>query len=423
MASRRDQLHSYQFLTQRVLSYGILTKAGSNNWHTDGAVIVEKESGASYVYFDGRLHPALNYASALLAAQHNTPAVFRVPAKSLAGIRRDVTIGIPGAPNSLPAGNRTVGLPWTLCSSPGDATTSGPVVTMAIGQAPGGAAHELGEDEGLLVTDSKVRYLVWKSHRYRIRQDTVVTALFADATANPVGLAWLNALPPGVDIDPIEVTPGSSVIPGHKAGDLLVANTESRPLYYLVLADGVVRLTALQRSLYLDAPATATQITVAQANGLKASADLQPPTDESQAPPQAPKLAAKGGEGICAVTRDTRSASTVWVGGTLDVSGATTTPSRSSTGTPLANQVLMPMGHVAVVRTMASPTAPAGGYVLVTDVGVQYAVPSDFALQSLGFQPAQAVPVPASLVAQLPAGPMLDNEAARRPAPLAGTGN
>src|SRR5215510_10773577 len=105
MATRRDQLQSYQFLTQRVISalvmretdprqsplrrgigavfvglmiavmtaagfgvYGLLTKVGGNDWKTQGAVVVEKECGASYVYLNGKLYPALNYASALIAA-------------------------------------------------------------------------------------------------------------------------------------------------------------------------------------------------------------------------------------------------------------------------------------------------------------------------------------------------------------------
>src|SRR2546425_3429764 len=114
MASRRDQLQSYQFLTQRVLSalvmretdpaqsplrrgvgavfvgvmlavmagagfgiYGLVTKVGSTNWKTEGAVVVEKESGATYVYLGGKLHPPLNYASPLLAAGQTTPQVVR----------------------------------------------------------------------------------------------------------------------------------------------------------------------------------------------------------------------------------------------------------------------------------------------------------------------------------------------------------
>src|SRR3954451_15744884 len=154
MASRRDQLHSYQFLLQRVISalvmretdpaqaplrrgvgaafagvmiavivaagfgvYGIFTGVGSNNWQANGSVVVEKETGASFVYTGGMLHPMLNYASALLASGQPSPQTFRVAASKLVGVPRGVTLGIPGAPNSLPAATQALGPPWTLCTT------------------------------------------------------------------------------------------------------------------------------------------------------------------------------------------------------------------------------------------------------------------------------------------------------------------
>ena len=104
MSSRQDQLHSYQFMIQRVVAalvlrdtdpahsptrrlagaalasvlvaaiglgamvvYGALAGSGGTaGWRDGGAVIVEKESGARYVYRDGKLHLVVNYASALL---------------------------------------------------------------------------------------------------------------------------------------------------------------------------------------------------------------------------------------------------------------------------------------------------------------------------------------------------------------------
>src|SRR3954451_5937863 len=143
MASRRDQLHSYQFLTQRVISafvmretdpaqsplrrgigaafagvmiavivgavygvIGILTGTGTDAWREEGSVVVEKETGAAYVFSQGKLHPTLNYTSALLAAGRPTPPVFRVAAGSLGDVARGVTVGIPGAPASLPKADR-----------------------------------------------------------------------------------------------------------------------------------------------------------------------------------------------------------------------------------------------------------------------------------------------------------------------------
>jgi type VII secretion protein EccB len=465
MASRRDQLQSYQFLTQRVLSalvmretdpaqsplrrgvgavfvglmltvlvsagfgiYGLLTKVGSNNWKTEGAVVVEKESGASYVYLGGKLHPTLNYASALLAAGQTTPQVFRVSSNSLAGVARTTMIGIPGAPNSLPPANRTAGLPWTLCSAPGvdDSGNRGPIVTLAVGRGPVGG-RPLGEDKGLLVTDGKLTALVWKGHRYQLRGSSVVVpALFSAAAPTSVGSAWLNGLPAGIDlgmIPPPQPAGGASAATGFKVGQLLMANTASGALYYLVYPDGLVRLTPLQKALLLNPPQPVT-VRVEDAEAAPRSGQLVPPADDSRAPTEVPQLADNApGDLLCARTDDGRTVGALTIGGSLDTSGATPTGSRTLTGTPLANQVLVPAGYVAVVKVLSSPAAQTGPYALVTDVGARYSVPSEQALQMLGYQPAQAVGVPATLVAQIPPGPALDPAAATRPASAAPPAN
>src|SRR3954447_24546475 len=103
MSSRQDQLHSYQFMVQRVVAalvmretdpprspfrriagstlvgvllavlalggvaaYSLVRPGGSLAWRDESAVIVERDTGAVYVYRDQVLHPVLNYTSALL---------------------------------------------------------------------------------------------------------------------------------------------------------------------------------------------------------------------------------------------------------------------------------------------------------------------------------------------------------------------
>src|SRR5215211_1532515 len=106
MPSRQDQLRSHQFTVQRVVAalvtrgtdpvraplgpmagatgvgvmvavlalaavagYGVLVGGGAADagtaWRDGGVVVVERDTGARYVYREGRLHPVLNYASAL----------------------------------------------------------------------------------------------------------------------------------------------------------------------------------------------------------------------------------------------------------------------------------------------------------------------------------------------------------------------
>ncbi|GAA0917833.1 hypothetical protein GCM10009558_028250 [Virgisporangium aurantiacum] len=80
--------------------WGLLQPGGSTKWRSGTAVIVEKESGAKFVYLDGVLHPVVNYASALLiVGAARTIAVAR---RSLAGAARGPLLGIPGAPHAVP---------------------------------------------------------------------------------------------------------------------------------------------------------------------------------------------------------------------------------------------------------------------------------------------------------------------------------
>jgi hypothetical protein len=105
------------------------------------------------------------------------------------------------------------------------------------------------------------------------------------------------------------------------------------------------------------------------------------------------------------------------MGGSIDDAGpGTVTGSTSDSGTPLADRVVVPGGHIAVVRAVEAPGATTGAYYLVTDLGLRYAVPNDNALQTLGYQPTDATNVPDGLVRRIPAGPALDPAAATRPA-------
>jgi hypothetical protein len=88
----------------------------------------------------------------------------------------------------------------------------------------------------------------------------------------------------------------------------------------------------------------------------------------------------------------------------------------------LADRVVVPGGHIAVIRAVDSPSSATGAYYLVTDLGIRYPVPSDAALQMLGYLPTDAVAVLADLVLRIPAGPALDPAAAVQPASASGAG-
>jgi type VII secretion protein EccB len=459
MASRTDQLQAYQFMTQRVISalvmretdprqsplrrgvgavfgglmvailvaagfgiFGILTKVGSDGWKSNGAVVIEKESGASFVYLNGTLYPTLNLTSAMLASGQANPPVFRVASGSLGVAPRGNTVGIPGAPASLPTAAKRVGLPWSVCALAGaDGKTS--TVALAVSLAPDGGRSLV--NEGVLVKDAKsgTTYLIWHSWRHLVQSSkTLVPALFGAATAVPVGTAWLNTLSPGGDIRPITISQAgnaSAAVKGRKVGDMLLAQTGSGPQYYLVFNDGLAPITELQRFI-LDAtsPVKPIQVDLSEINGAPRSTRLNPVDGLQQPPATAPPLVRPdGGEQLCAVTNTASSPPTVWLGGTVaGLDRATPTTSSSGDGAVLADQILVPAGRVAVVRVLGGPDAQSGPYFIVTDLGIKYPVSAEPVLAMLGYAPAQAIDVPSSLMARIPTGPTLDPAAAVVPA-------
>ncbi|MEV7225648.1 type VII secretion protein EccB [Polymorphospora sp. NPDC051019] len=457
MPSRRDQLHSYQFMTQRVISafvmretdpaqsplrrgigavfggvmvavliaagvgiYGLITKVGGDRWKTDGSVVIERETGATFVFLDGQLHPTVNYASALLAAGRPGQAAARVAAASLAGVPRGITVGIVGAPQSLPVAKQRIGLPWTVCAVPGTNDAGRPVSTVVVGVGVAPTGGRGTGEQGLLVRDAELgmNYLVWQGHRHLIQSSRVVIpALFGSVTATPVGTAWINALPAGADIAPVQVRDrgrASAALPGRTVGDILVAQTGAGPQYYLVLGDGLAPITALQRAiLNAESAGEPAPIAVSEATSAPQSDQLRRPSGGVQPPPAPPQLSAPGADQLCAVTGEPDGVPALTTGGELPgVRASIPTVGAAPDGSRLADRILVPSGRVAVVRVLGSPAS----YQVITDLGIRYPVVSDAALQMLGYPAAEAVAVPAALVSRIPQGPTLDPQAAIRPA-------
>ncbi|GAA2611595.1 type VII secretion protein EccB [Dactylosporangium fulvum] len=467
MATRRDQLQSYQFMTQRVLSafvmretdpaqsplrrgigavfagimvavlvgagfgvYGILTKVGGTAWKADGSIVVERETGATFVFMDGRLHPTLNFTSALLASGRGASQLFRVSQKSLGSVPRGITIGITGAPDSLPPAGKAVGLPWTVCSTAGTSSSGGQTATVSLmaGEATAGARVS-GNGQGVLIKDvtTGLTYLVVNGHRHQLWESrTVIPALFgAVVTPAPVGTAWINALPAGVPISPITINnrgTDSKSVTGRKIGDLLVVQTGSGPQHYLVFDDGIAPITQLQKNIF-DAQFPGkdpVQVSVGDINKTKSSSRLTTPEgNDAAAPSEPPKLdlqPGSPGDLVCATTTDPRNAPQITVGGTIpSIDAGVPTIGRSTAGTALADRVSVPAGRVAIVRVLPSATATSGAYAIITDMGVRFSVPSAEVLRMLGYSPDKATDVPSSLVTRIPAGPVLDPAAVFQP--------
>lgn len=467
MPSRQDQLHSYQFMVQRVVAalvlretdpaqspfrraagatlasvliavialggfaaYGVVMGGGASDWQDTSAVIVEKESGARYVYRDEKLHLVLNYASALLIVGSTPPKTVFVSRRSIEGVPRGTPLGIADAPDSLPAAGRLAGGPWTLCSAAiqdgGEPATRS---VLLVGERPGG---------GQPLTDAAVLarhataglFLIWHNRRFPIADAKTVLSALGWAGQRPVAVApaLLNALEVGRRLELISIQDRgkvSATVPEAKIGQVFVVRTQGGGRQYAVaLRDGLANVTQVQVDILLTDDRTAELIGQTEptemSQGRFAQVPKLPdlvPAGPTAPPASTPALTGVDGGAICGVVRDDAGVTEIRVGVAMpNVADAARTASRAAEGTVLADYVLVGPGRAVVVQSAAAPGAPGGTVCLVTDLGRRYAIANAQVLGMLGYADVKPVRLPAGVVALLPAGRALDPEAARAPA-------
>ncbi|MBX6752421.1 MAG: type VII secretion protein EccB [Micromonosporaceae bacterium] len=458
MASRSDQLHSHQFALQRVVGalamrdpdsatspgrriggalfasvmvavlavaavgvYGLLRPGTGDAWREGRATIIEKETGARYVYVDGVLYPVLNYTSAILLL--GTTETVQVARSALVGVPRGTPVGIPGVPDPLPGPDQLVTDPWTLCSRPAS-SDSGPESVLRIGWVP--EAAPLG-DAGILAVDSTGEFhLVWNNRRFALVDPELVLAAFTwvESSAVEMSTAVLNTIPAGPALGPVS-TPRSaraSALPGLRVGEVfVVTNPDGRRLYGVALEDGVSTVTAVQAALLVADNANggdpAREISPADYAAAPKLPDLVPTGDDAP-PAHTPTQVSPGQRGaVCATFTPGTALPTVTIVDALPpVTGETAVPPDPEAVGLLADHVAVPPGRGVLVESLASPTAPSGSLAVVSDLGQRFAVPSADLLGVLGYGSVQPQRLPASLVALVPAGPALDPAAAGLPA-------
>ncbi|MBB4906417.1 type VII secretion protein EccB [Actinophytocola algeriensis] len=468
MASKRDQLHAYQFLVQRVVSalvsresdpeqpafsrpgnaafggialaivalaavgvYGFLNPGGNDAWRDGQSIIVEEETGTRYIYLDERLHPVANYASALLAIGEHA-ATLSVSRDSLSGVPRGPRIGIPDAPDALPGTGQLLTDPWTLCSqpTPDPSGTAVPISVLMAGQRTDGG--QTLADKAVLaeVVETKERYLVVHGYRHLISEpDAVVIGLALRATpAIRVAPAVVEAIPLGRPLAPIPVADmgkPANVLPTKpeiRAGQLFEVSTSNGVQHYLAEVGRLRPITELQYEIQRGYRGTAAAYPGAVPDALP----LGP--IEANSATQSPKVAAKAGDPPTARPEfasgdDSATLCLTFESGknvpelTLEprmplVDPMSATPRRTNRGAVLADRVLVPAGHAMVVEAVPTEDTPRGTLLVVTDLGVAYPLASTDVLDVLGYGGVEPVRMPAGLVARIPIGPGLSHEAA-----------
>lgn len=420
---------------------GLLFGGGSSGLDQKGIVLIEKETGAHFVWCTPQgsqkdvLCPVANYTSAKLAASlagggsGGAAEQKSVSAKSLSKFPRGPMIGIPGAPDSVPEAKRLVGGPWSVCvrqnqqGGPGQS-----VVSLVGGRDVGG--EPLDPATGVVVsTGANNNWLIWKNQRMRL-SPAGLTVLSASAPA-AVSPGFVNALPAGPDFAPPNIpgAGGQPQFPG-AAGVIgqvfVVKGVGAGDQPYVLMADGYAPISVLQAALIQnsasyklpkDTPLDGAAVTTHRSN--ERVIDERLPQSQIKVRPYDAK------ESLCVVypeAGDGSAGAKLTIGGGADLP----MPARAS-GSGVDNVVLPPGSAVlAGVLPASGSTEAINTYALVADDGRRYALKSAETAQALGYtisgEKNDAVPVPANLLNLVPKGPVLDPQKALEPIQPSGAG-
>ncbi|MDG4765074.1 type VII secretion protein EccB [Solwaraspora sp. WMMD406] len=406
--------------------FGLIVPGGSTAWREPGALVLEKETGATYLYVDGTLHPVRNHTSArlLLGGEPNLVSVSR---RSLDGTPHGPALGLPDAPESLPDPDALNHGPWSVCAGfrLDDTGVVTPLVSLIVAELPD--TTEVADDSAVLArAPDDSWYVIWRGTRLKVTRPWIPTALGLDpATALPVAASWLNAVPAGPDLAPPAV-PGRGGAGRQLDGDqtrigqlFAVRDVAGDQTYYLLRADGLVQLSDLDAALvladpdtaaaYPDGPVVARPLSAATPAGALAPVTAGTGGDRPTALPR--QVTVGAGQAACVLaTPATEGAQAELV---LAAAAATTAaPVVAPAGSPadgrLADRVRVAGSSGALIRPVVAPDVPGIAYFLVTDEGIKYPIPSQAVLLALGYDASDAVAMAPQLLSLLPTGPALD---------------
>ncbi|MGW4103880.1 type VII secretion protein EccB [Streptomyces sp. NPDC004976] len=425
--------------------FGLIRPGGNDSWRSGENLIVDKQTGARYLYLDGRLRPVRNYASARLVTGGEV-GVTTVGTSSLAGTPHGRPVGIPDGPEALPGAGDLDRSPWLVCSgilprTTGVVTTT---TTLALGaDAPQDASggRRLGENEGLLVTGpDDATYLLWQGSRLRLdgRAKTAEALGYGDVTPRPVSAAFLDAFPLGPDLTAADV-PGR----GEEGPELAGRSTRigqlfkvgvpgSAARYHLLTREGLVPLTDTGATLLLGDPRTREK---AYAGDDMAVATLGADVLAGHLAPDARTSGSGSGSGSARLPSKPPRAVTVATGsvacaevdsadsgvrvGTSVLPGSALPQAVQAPGPEVepgclkVDSIAVRAGKGALVRALsASGSALGDTTYLVTEEGVKYRLLSQEAVKALGYEGVGARTMPSPMLAMLPSGPDLTPEAA-----------
>ncbi|MFD6563289.1 type VII secretion protein EccB [Micromonospora profundi] len=460
MRTRRDQVQAYRFVTRRIVSallsgdpettnlpmrrlgmavfgsaiaaavvlggvgaYGQLT--GNTAPLDENTLVIERETGATYVFVEGKLHPTLNYTSARLILNEPNPQVRTMSQTSLRDRPRGRTVGIVGAPDALPGRKSLTGLPWSVCDVPDPVDPRRSTTRVVIDRAlPGGAPVG---DRAVLVTVDGQRHLLTGNSRLEVLGgDQSVAALRMSGTPPlPVGQQLLNALPAGPPLRKLSL-PGLGDRSGLSVGGrpaTIGQVFQAAGQHYVLAREGLVSISEITALLMISGGGQITDITPDQAGRLLTEQRLEPDGMPRTLPSLYPARA--GQTLLCATYRAGNAGgpptTTLEVfdraPAELSATEPNSVPVRQSNRDAVrtAESVLLPGGKGVLAQAApgagTSGSGAAGSTVyLISPQGVRYPLGSAEALGALGYEGVTPLAVPGSLLALIPTGPTLDRE-------------
>ncbi|MEU8526645.1 type VII secretion protein EccB [Streptomyces sp. NPDC048629] len=430
-----------------LVGFGFISPGITNSFKKQGTIVVEKETGTRYVFLDGALHPVLNHASAVLISGRppgrsrggllgGQNTVQTVSSKSLKQVPKGPPIGIVGAPDSLPDPKQLDRSAWAVCTTTSKQADGSDIkrVTAYLGGSVRGLT-ELGDQRTMLVKGDDGTYLAWLDRKLKLGGPAALVGLgYSNVRSFPVADAWLNALPSGADLRAVAVPGrGGAGIPlggqATRVGQLFrTAGGES----YLMMPDGLAPLTETEAALVLADPATQAAYPGGQVLPLDigtaavAAAPRSNRTRASGLPTVLPQAVdntgtgdrvpcfkvtpGKGPGGTAAIRVASRPA------GPEDGTAAPGVPrAPGAAGALTADRVVIAPGSGMLVREEAPAGDAAPRLYLITDVGQKFPLATPDVAKKLGYDDTKAAPLPASVLALVPSGPVLDEAAAKTP--------
>lgn len=405
---------------------GVLHPGPDKSWQAQNAIVVSKDTGARYVYLNKVLHPVSNISSARLIL--GSDAVTSLSSVQLAGVTRGEPVGIPGAPDDVPA-NLTNSSPEFCVVSPSSGSGKPFIVVLDGETSP---ASSLGSTSFLAVTPDGHTYLIWHGQRFAMPSHSAAVALGISGVPVPVPTAWLDAVPPGSSLEPPEIpnrgAPVANVpgVDGARSGQVLQTTAVSGTnAFSVVLPSGVAPISETAAALMMSDPRSASsypglpvaprKISLAAVSELSSRASASftgVPTSWPESPPST--LGVSGRAAVPCLRMQSMSGGHPQMA--LSTADATQFTERMGISrTSHTTKTLMTPGTGTVVRGVDSHGKGVGSTYLLTDSGTAFPLVSKESTQRLGYGDPSVVAIPRKLLDSLPRGPALDANVAQKP--------